>query len=116
MHASLVVALHGRSLILASVGKRLEANHRLRVVTLEGSAPESALASLAPDVVLVDLDAIDVGSAVALLDDQPDMLLVGLEASGARLLVLAGRQARVLSTEDLVLLIERRAEPMPQRA
>lgn len=116
MHASLVVALHGRSLMLASVGKRLEANHRLHVVTLEGSAPESALASLAPDVVLVDLDAIDVGSAVALLDDQPDMLLVGLEASGVRLLVLAGRQARLLSTEDLVLLIERRAEPMPQRA
>ena len=116
MHASLVVALHGRSLILASVGKRLEANHSLRVVTLEESAPQSALASLAPDVVLVDLDAIGVGSAVALLGDQPDMLLVGLEASGARLLVLAGRQARVLSTEDLVLLIERRAELVPQRA
>jgi hypothetical protein len=44
------------------------------------------------------------------------MLLVGLEASGARLLVLSGRQARVLTTEDLVLLIERRAELMPQRA
>ena len=116
MHASQVVALYGRSLILASVGKRLEANDRLRVVTVDGSAPGSALASLAPDVVLVDLDAIDVASAVAMLGDRPDMLLVGLEASGARLLVLSGREARVMTTEDLVLLIERRAELMPQRA
>ncbi len=116
MHASLVVALLGRSLILASVGKRLEANHRLHVVTLDGSAPESALASHAPDVVLVDLDAIDIVRAVALVDDRPDTLLVGLEASGARLLVLSGRQARVLTTGDLVLLIERRARLMPQRA
>ena len=115
MHASPVVALYGCSLILASVGKRLETNHRLRVVTLDGSAPESALGSLAPDVLLVDLDAIDVVSAVALLGDRPDMLLVGLEASGARLLVLSGRQARALTTDDLVLLIERRAELMPQR-
>lgn len=116
MHASQVVALYGRSLILASVGKRLEANDRLRVVTVDGSAPESALASLAPDVVLVDLATIDVSSAVALLGGRPHTLLVGLEASGARLLVLSGREARVLTSEDLVLLIERRAELMPQRA
>ncbi len=116
MPASLVVALYGRSLILASVGERLEANHHLRVVTVDDPVPRSALASLAPDVLLVDLDAIDVAAAVGLLADQPDALLVGLEGSGARLLVLSGRQARVLTTEDLVLLIDRRAELMTQRA
>lgn len=115
MHASLVVALLGRSLILASVGKRLEANHRLHVVTLDDHVSESALASLAPDVMLVDLDAVEIEDAVALVDDRPDAILVGLEASGARLLVLSGRQARVLTSEDLVRLIERRARLMPQR-
>ena len=64
------------------------------MVALDACAPKSALASLAPDVVLVDLDAIDIVDAVALLGDRPDMLLVGLEASGARLLVLwAARRA-----------------------
>lgn len=116
MSASLVVALLGRSLILASVGKRLEANHHLHVVTLDGPAPEPVLAALDPDVVLVDLDAMDTVDAVALADDRPDTLLVGLEASGARLLVLTGRQARMLTTEDLVLLIERRAGLMPLQA
>lgn len=114
MQASLVVALLGRSLILASVGKRLEANHRLHVVMVDGAAPEAALASLAPDVVLVDLDVIDIVSAVALADLHPDTLLVGLAASGARLLVLSGREARVLTTKDLELLIERRSQPIPQ--
>ncbi len=85
------------------------------MVTLDGAALEGAVASLAPDVLLVDLDEIDVGSAAALVGDRPEMLLVGLEASGARLVVLAGRQARVMTTEDLVLLIERRAAEMPLR-
>lgn len=110
MHAPLVVALYGRSLILASVGKRLEANHRLRVVTLDDSAPEPALVSLAPDVLIIDLGTMDVASALALLGGRPDMLLVGLEASGARLLVLSAAQARGLTTEDLMGLIDRRAE------
>ena len=114
MHASLGVALLGRSLILASVGKRLEANHRLHVVTLDEAASEAALASLCPDVVLVDLDVTDIASAIALAGAYPDTLLVGLEASGARLLVLSGRQARALTTEDLEQLIERTMPLMPQ--
>lgn len=114
MDASLVVAVHGSSLILASVAKRLEANHDLRVVTLDGSAPSSELASIHPDVLLVDLDAIGVAPAIALAGDRRDMLLVGLEASGARLVVLAGRRASVLSTEDLVQLIGRHAELVPR--
>ncbi len=116
MQDALVVALYGRSLILASVGKRLEQDHRLRVVTLDPAAPEPALRGLGPDVLLVDLGTIDVASAVALLGDRPDMLLVGLEASGARLLVLSGRQASALTTRDLVGLIERRAELAASRA
>jgi hypothetical protein len=45
---------------------------------------------------------------VALLRDRPDLLLVGLEASGAHLLVLSGEQAGSFSTDDLMALVERR--------
>jgi hypothetical protein len=106
---ALTVVLYGRSLILASVASRLEGNPRLRVVTLEGPPIEPALTSLDLDVLMVDLDAISVEQALALLDGRPDVLLVGLEASGARLLVLSGKHARSLGADDLVGLIDRRA-------
>jgi hypothetical protein len=116
MRTPLMVALYGRSLILAGVGERLAKDHHCRVVTLEDGAPESALASLAPDVLFVDLDTIDPASAVGLLGGQANMVLIGLEASGARLLVLSGREARAMATEDLVRMIERPEAPVPQRA
>lgn len=115
MHVPLVVALYGRSLILASVGTRLEGSPRFRVVTVEGPVMAAALAALAPDVLIVDLGTIEIASALALLTDRPEMLLVGLEASGARLLVLSGNQARTLTTDDLVGLIEQRVESAPRR-
>lgn len=105
----ITVAFYGRSLILASLASRLGANPRLRVVTVEGPSIESALASLDPDVLMVDLDTVEVDRALALLAGRPDVLLVGLEASGARLLVLSGAQARTLGSDDLVGLIERQA-------
>lgn len=111
MRAPLVVALYGRSLILETVGRRLERNHRLRVVALAEAAERSALAALAPDVLLVDLGGTTIPAALALLDEQPDMLLVGIEGSGARLIVLSGPRARAMTTRDLVRLIERHAAP-----
>lgn len=104
----LVVALYGRSLMLAGVGQRLARQAHLRVVTVDGPTPDHALGSLAPDVLVVDLGTVPVDSAVALLRDRPDLLLVGLEASGARLLVLSGEQAGSFGTDDLVALVEHR--------
>lgn len=116
MRTQPTVALYGRSLILASVGERLAKGHHFHVVTLDDGAPEGALASLAPDVLFVDLDTIDPASAVGLIGDRANMVLIGLEASGARLLVLSGREARAMATEELVRMIERRDEAAPQRA
>lgn len=108
MHPARVVALYGRSLILEGVGRRIEQKSGLRVVMLERPTP-AALALLDPDVLMVDLGAIDIPSALALTEDRPQMLLVGLEASGARLLILSAPQARAMTTDDLVGFIERPA-------
>jgi hypothetical protein len=112
MPAPLVVAMYGRSLILASVGRRLESDHHLRLVTLD-DASETGLDGLSPDVLLVDLGVTTVPAALALLDERPNTLLVGIDGSGARLLVLSGSRARAMTTKGLVRLMERHATPTP---
>ncbi len=111
-----VVALYGRSLILASVGAHLERRTGIHVVTVEEDGLETALKTLAPDVLMVDLHSIDVASALPVLDAHPELLLVGLEPSGARLVVLSGRHARTMTTEELMGLIARLAEQTPAAA
>ena len=64
------------------------------------------LAQLGPDVLLVDLGVVSPEAALALAQGRPELLLIGLDAAGERLLVLSGQQARALSTADLVGLIE----------
>jgi hypothetical protein len=103
-----VVALYGRSLILASVGRMLEGREGVRVITVEeGPSLEAAIDALAPTVLIVDLHQVDVAAALPVLDARPELLLVGLDPSGARLLVLSGRDARSVTTEELLRLIER---------
>lgn len=104
----LVVALYGDSLMLAGVARRLARQAHLRVVAVDGPTADQALGLLAPDVLVVDLGAVPIASALALLGDRPDLLLIGLEASGARLLVLSGEQAGSFGTDDLVALVEHR--------
>lgn len=107
MRGQLFVALCGDSLMLAGVGRRLARHAHLRVVEFDGLTSPDALGALVPDVLIVDLATVPIESALALLCDRPDLLLVGLEASGTRLLVLSREQAGAVDTDDLVALIER---------
>lgn len=103
------MVLYGDSLVLAGVGKSLREYPRLEVISVDAS-PELAereLNGLCPDVVILDLGAVTKEFAFALLRDHPDLLLIGLDPGGDRLLVLSGQQARALTTEDLVRLIDR---------
>jgi CBS domain-containing protein len=109
MLAPSVVALYGRSLILESVGRMLEGREGVEVVTVEeGPSLEAALDALAPAILIVDLHQVAVASALPVVDARPELLLVGLDPSGARLLVLSGRDARSVTTDELLRLIERR--------
>ncbi len=106
MSQPLTVALYGRSLMLDGLGHRLSSRPRLRVVPVEGETLAEALGAFDPDALFFDLGSVKTESALALLLDRPRLLLVGLEASGARVLVLAGDHARSLGTDDLVGLID----------
>ncbi len=103
------VVLYGSSLILAGVGESLRKYPQLDVVTVDASCTPSEpdLHSLQPSAVIVDLGVMARETAFELLRDHPNLLLIGLDPGGNRLLVLSGQQARTLTTEDLVRLIER---------
>jgi hypothetical protein len=92
--------------MLTGVARRLARHSHLDVVQVDGPTPADALGSLNPDALLLDLGSVPIDSALALLRDRPELVLVGLEATGARLLVLSGDRARAISTRELVALIE----------
>jgi hypothetical protein len=102
------VILHGDSLVLAGVGASLAKYPGLEVVSVDAAAPLSSaqLAELNPDALLLDLGAVSLETALALARGRPELLLIGLDPAGERLLVLSGQQARALTTDDLVGLIE----------
>ena len=107
VRGELVVALYGRSLMLEGVARRLARQANLRVVAIDGPSLASVAGRLASDVLIVDLEIVPVESALALLRVRSHLVLVGLEASGARLIVLSGEQARSVGTDDLVALLQR---------
>jgi hypothetical protein len=102
----LLVALYGRSLLLAGVARRLARHSHLDVVQIDGPTPADALGPLLPDALILDLGTVPIDAALALLRDRPELILVGLEAAGARLLVLSGDRARAISTRGLIALLE----------
>jgi hypothetical protein len=102
----LLVALYGRSLMLSGLARRLTRHSHLDVVQVDGPDPADALRSLRPDALILDLDSVPIDSALTLLHDRPELILVGLEAAGARLLVLSGDRARAISTRGLIALLE----------
>ncbi len=105
------VVLYGDSVVLTVVGASLKTCPALEVVN--AYTPRGALRdldALSPAAVVLDLGLVGTDFAFALLRDRPDLLLVGLDSEGDRLLVLSGRHARALSTADLVRLIATPAE------
>ncbi len=108
MDARRKVVLYGDSVVLAGMGATLERYPRLEVISLAvppATTPRQ-LDDLCPSVVVLDLGMVKTDFVFALLSDHPDLLLIGLDPGGDRLLVLSGQHARGLATEDLVRLIE----------
>jgi hypothetical protein len=102
------VVLYGNSLVLASVGASLKAYPGLEVISLDTppAAMPQELGALCPTVVIFDLGSVPPEFPFSLLREQPDLVLIGLDAAGDKLLLLSGQQARALTTDQLVQVIE----------
>ena len=76
----------------------LKAYPSIELICLDVQPPAAVqqLWALRPTVVILDLGAVPPDLPVSLLRDQPELLLIGVDAAGDKLLVLSGRQARAV--------------------
>jgi hypothetical protein len=58
------------------------------------------------EAVIFDLEEFPSAMVVSLIEKQPDVLIIGLDSAGERLLLLAGQKAHTLTANRLVQLID----------
>ncbi|KAA0252997.1 MAG: hypothetical protein EDX89_16455 [Acidobacteria bacterium] len=107
----LTVVLLGNSLVLSGVGASLEGRPGLSVVRVEpGETTEEALRRLEPDVAVFDL-ATSRPDVVGLWQRHPGLLPVGVDLLERRAVVFSRQSSSVLTTDDLLHVIEGHAGP-----
>lgn len=105
------VVLYGRSVILGTVGASLARYPELETVLLAPPLPGvDKLRALEPDVILFDAEIERPEAIFALLQNCPDLLLVGINPENAQMLLWSSEQSSVLSAEDIVRVITPTAE------
>src|SRR5512138_2655757 len=106
------VALHGSSLVMSAIGATLRDNPRFQVQTLKGSLPELLDDLPPPTAILFDLAASSPPTfAIPLLQKHPAIVLIGVDLTTSRMLVVSGEHSRLLTMDDLVQVID--ASPAP---
>lgn len=112
----LTVALYGNSLVLASIGARIERRTGLQPVTIDAALPGAIekLSALQPGVVLLDLGTAHSDPVMALWKARPDLILIGVDLGADRMLILSGQPARALTAETLIeTLVNQTKGPSP---
>ena len=108
------VVLYGKSVILGTVGASLEHYSDFEVITLSPPLPGTQeLGSLAPDVVIFDLQAAQPDAALSLLESRPQLMLIGIDPSSEQVLFWTGKHMSALSAQDLAQSIRNNA-PIPE--
>jgi hypothetical protein len=100
------IVVCGDSLIMSSIGATLDRVGQ--VVQLDADQPDAALRlrALSPEIVVFDLAHARADFALELLREYPALLLIGVDLDRDCMLVLSGRQPRLLTTDDLLKVIE----------
>jgi hypothetical protein len=105
------VLLYGNSLVVSTVGASLQECGGLELVRVDAGSADTAerLSALAPAAVIFDRVTTRPDLVLALLDQLPQALLIGVNPSSDQVLVLSGRQERAVAPEDLLGVIQREA-------
>jgi hypothetical protein len=103
------VVLYGNSLVVSAFGASLEECGDLELVRVDAGPADAAarLCALEPAAVVFDRVTTRPDFAMALLDQHPQVLLIGVDPSNDRILVLSGREEQPASAADLVQIIAR---------
>ena len=103
-----IVALVAGTLIVDALAASLALDGRFRPVAVDLGDPNLAatLQAIRARTLVVDLAAVAWPEALALLEQEPDLLIIGLDAAGRRLVALSGGRATGMDVAGLVRLIE----------
>lgn len=108
MKKTLTVVLYGSNLVMSTIGASLQQKPEFQVQEIKGSIPAmlDKLKAAPPDVILFDLVEPQPQFAIPLLRNHPRIMLIGVDLSSHKMLVLSGEQSRLLTVDDLVQVIE----------
>ncbi len=108
------VLLYGKSLILGTIAASLKQYRAIEIIPSASSLPTlMELGTLAPDVIVFDVQAAHPEFAVTLLAMRPQLVLIGIDPSSDQMLLWSGQQTRALTMQDLVGAIMHQ-QPDPQ--
>ena len=108
------IVLYGNSVVVGSVGASLERAREYEVIHVPPSGPgASELESLAPDVVVFDVDSGHAEAAFSLLETRPGLLVLGVSSEGDVVRCWSRRLYRARSIRDLAALMEDAAHEPP---
>ena len=110
MSASSCVLLYGNSVFLAGIKTHLVLYPEIELITLDARSPDvmERIRDHKPLALLFDLAEGQPNFAIALLREQPGLLLIGVDPSRDELLVLSSQPVQALSLADLVAVIQRK--------
>jgi hypothetical protein len=105
------VVLYGNSLVLSSIGATLRGRPDRQVLVQDANAPGAAerMKTLAADVVVSDQATTPPTLAIPLCEANPDLLLIAVDFRTGQALVLSSQSSPVLTTDDLVHVIDAHA-------
>jgi len=92
---------------MAGIAASLKAEASLEVLCIDPQNPiaQHSLTELSPQAIIFDRSDPHTDLDLALLREQPGLLLVGVDPSSDDALVLSGQLTRVLSSKELARLV-----------
>ena len=97
----------GSSVYMAALAANLQTNPDVAVfhIPADTAALSRATAELLPVLVAFDLGEMPGDLAISLLRDRPELILVGVDPSSDKMLVLSGRHEQPVSAAELLRAI-----------
>ncbi|MDY0040166.1 MAG: hypothetical protein RBS57_07615 [Desulforhabdus sp.] len=102
------VVLYGDSLLLVAIRCSLAVFSSIEVIT-QNLSVEAALpdfCAMQASVVIFDLNEVPSRMVLSMIEKQPKLLIIGLEAAGERMLLLPGWKTHSMTVKYLIQLIE----------
>ena len=107
MTTKIRAAVCGSSLYIAGLAASLQANPDVVVLRIPANtgALSQSIDEFAPALVAFDMGEMPGDLAISLLRDRPELILVGVDPSSDKMLVLSGRHEQPVSAAELLRAI-----------